>query len=463
MQTPGTRAPSIAEATHTEDPVLILLPFLGGSTHTWDEVISSLSGSLRTEAIDLPGFGAASQQPGYSVAEMADTVSARIASLGRGRVVIVGHSMGGKIAMVLAARAQAANDRHTVAGLVLVAPSPPSPEPMSDSKRQSMLASLGAPHDDDLLRARSFVIDNVGDHPLPEAVLDRTAHEVLRMNRAAWVAWLEHGSREDWSARVGVLDLPAHILAGERDTALGPDAQRRFTLTHLGHGQLTVVPGASHLIPLERPDLVASLLQDFVRSLDPVPTPVPPTYLSFIAGDRLSTRTREVVTDRLAGPEPSNSILDAQQQRTLRDALDRILPQSPGHAVDLAGYILARLASGRGDGWRYAVLPPDLEAYRQALDQLAQQGFETLEPTAQDALLQALSTVKNSPEARWFEDLRSDAVEAYVAHPATLARLGYSGLGVGGATTPHRGFVDLEPNSREAWEPEPVATDRRSR
>ena len=463
MQTPGAPALLSADKGNTEDPTLILLPFLGGSTHTWDEVISALGGSLRSVAIDLPGFGGAAQQPGYSVADMADTVAARIAALGHRRVVIVGHSMGGKIATVLAARAQAANDRESIAGLVLVSPSPPSPEPMSDSKRESMLASLGTQHADDLLRARSFVADNVGDHPLPEAILDRTAHEVLRMNRAAWVAWLESGSREDWSARVGILDLPSHILAGDRDGALGPDAQRRTTLTHLGQGRLTVVPGASHLLPLERPELVAAILQDFVRGLKPTPTPVPPSYLAFIGSDRLSAETRDVVTARLAGPGPSNNILDARQQRTLRAVLDRVIPQKAGQAIDLAGYIMARLASGKGDGWRYAVLPPDLDAYRQGLDKLAGQNFEGHEPGSQDALLQALTVTRNSADARWFEDVRSDAVAAYVAHPATLARLGYSGLGVGGATTPHRGFVDLEPNGREAWEPEPVAADRSQR
>ena len=42
-------------------------------------------------------------------------------------------------------------------------------------------------------------------------------------------------------------------------------------------------------------------------------------------------------------------------------------------------------------------------------------------------------------------------------HPATLARWGYSGFGVGGAYTRFRGFVEVGVNSREAWEPLPIA------
>jgi hypothetical protein len=40
-----------------------------------------------------------------------------------------------------------------------------------------------------------------------------------------------------------------------------------------------------------------------------------------------------------------------------------------------------------------------------------------------------------------------------MAHPAALARIGYSGIGVGGANTPHQGFVSIGPNQREDWEP----------
>ncbi len=54
----------------------------------------------------------------------------------------------------------------------------------------------------------------------------------------------------------------------------------------------------------------------------------------------------------------------------------------------------------------------------------------------------------------WFEDLRGDAVKIYVSHPATLARMGYSGIANGGDGERKQGFVLLAAGEREAWEPE---------
>ena len=55
----------------------------------------------------------------------------------------------------------------------------------------------------------------------------------------------------------------------------------------------------------------------------------------------------------------------------------------------------------------------------------------------------------------WFEDTRSATVRLYVAHPRTLARMGYSGIGYGGDGKPKSGFVRVGANERETWEPLP--------
>ena len=427
-----------------DKPALVLMHFLGGSGREWDEVVSLLGGEYRTVRIDLPGFGESADVPGYTVAEMADTVHAAISAARLKRYVLVGHSMSGKVAMVLARRAADVSDTH-LAGLLLVAPSPPGPEPIPDEKRSMMLDLLGEAHDDDRARARSYITKNEL-RDIPPEVEERASNEVLRMNRMAWVAWLQHGSKEDWAERVGKLELPVMVIAGEKDLSLGPNQQQELTMPHLLRGELRTVPNCSHLIPMECAPMMTQLIREFMNSLSHVPAP----YLNFIAGERLSEPTRKVIESRLNPPAIPAGVLTGEQIKTLRAMLTRILPQE---TVDVTPYVLERLAKNKGDGWRYAVLPVDLEAYREGLDRLAEKGFAEMEAAAQDAALTELASKKGSPDARWFEEVRGDATTAYVSHPATMARLGYSGIGVGGAETKYQGFVTIGLNEREEWEP----------
>jgi pimeloyl-ACP methyl ester carboxylesterase len=452
-------------------PAMVLMHFLGGSTREWDEVVALLGAGFRTVALDLPGFGTNADVPGYSVEHMADSVEDLIGRLQLGRYVLVGHSMSGKVAAVLARRfadraLSGASDGHGrgsihaerlngLAGLVLIAPSPPSPEPMAGDKRSSMLDNLGESHHDDRRRARSYITKNE-ERDLSPAVLERAVTEVLKMNRAAWVAWLEHGSKEDWSERVGVLELPTIIVAGEKDRSLGPDQQQEFTLPHFAHAKLHIVAGSSHLVPMEKPHELAAILCEFITELSRSGPAIPAPYQALIDSDRVSPATRAVLQERFAGPQRTE-VLTAAQMDMLGLLCARVVPQQAGHEIDLAGTIAARLATGKGDGWRYSALPEDLEAYKQGLDDLAARGFAHMDDDAKDALLHRFAAAKGSPEAHWFEEVRGDATTAYISHPATYARIGYSGIGVGGANTPHHGFVAISVGEVEPWEPVSLA------
>ena len=246
-----------------------MLPFLGGSQREWTEVVDRLSKDHRCITIDLPGFGSAAAIAGYSVGSMRNAVIDTLSSLELERYVLIGHSMGGKVSAVVASSLRATPQTVTPpAGLVLVAPSPPGPEPMSDAKRTEMMQSLGASGCDlEQYRraAEKYVHDNV-EHALPEFIFDRTVDDVLVMNRDAWVAWLTGGSKEDFANFVGVLDLPALVVAGSHDASLGPAAQQEFTLPHFSWGELVVVD-SSHLVPLEQPAELAMLITKFVETL----------------------------------------------------------------------------------------------------------------------------------------------------------------------------------------------------
>ncbi len=165
-------------------------------------------------------------------------------------------------------------------------------------------------------------------------------------------------------------------------------------------------------------------------------------------------------------PDYRPAALTGDEFATLRAVVARVVPQRDAARIDLAARIDGVLAAGEGDGWRFALLPPDAQAYQAGLGTLDAaarerhgQGFAQLDGERQDEMLRQvaagqLAGLLDAARMRlWFEDVRSDAVRAYVAHPATLARIGYSGVGYGGDGEPKPGFVRIGAGEREEWEP----------
>jgi pimeloyl-ACP methyl ester carboxylesterase len=445
-------------------PTIFFLHALGMSAREFDGVAARLDDVADVVALDLPGFGEASAASGVSVDDMAALVVRKVRRHAPGRWLLVGHSMGGKIASVAASRALAGeHGLFGLSGVVLLAASPPTPEPMSDDDRaeKRAMADGGAL---DPASARSFVDANVG------AALDPAADaiavgDVQRASAEAWTAWFDRGSREDWSEAVGVLDVPALIVAGGSDGDLGESAQRELNGRVYPRAQLCVLEGAGHLLPLERPAEVADAIRTFWRDEAGTGPVVPVDVVRTLASSRVSTQTRALHARRVLADDPRYVpvVLDEVQLQTLRALSDRIVPQrapEPRQAIDLAARVDARVGSGRGDGWRNAALPPDPEAYRRGLDELA--GFGELPRAQQDALVTAIISGGHEPRSAdftaeqmtlWFEDCRVDLVRTWLSHPATMSRIGYDGYANGGDGPRFQGFQLLAADAREAWEP----------
>ena len=224
-------------------------------------------------------------------------------------------------------------------------------------------------------------------------------------------------------------------------------------------------------------------------------------FARVIASSRTASNTRGILAKRAVADDPRYvpQVLTEAQLATLRAVAARVVPQDdPDHAVDLAARVDAQLAAGQGDGWRNADLPSDPEAYALGLDALAD--FTDLTPEQRDERLAAivagdpddtLETVGDSgggdshhggdqgdagltggtsddtarpsdAEAHpfsveqltaWFEDCRVDLVKLWLAHPATMERIGFDGFANGRAGRALQGFSRLGAGQREGWEP----------
>jgi pimeloyl-ACP methyl ester carboxylesterase len=250
----------------SETTTIFCLHFLGGSARSWNAMTIAMGPGVQCVPLDLPGFGDRAHEPGASVADIAGDVAKRIAAFRANRWWIAGHSMGAKVALAVARKAEdGAPELRGLAGVAVLAGSPPAPEPIGEKKRAEMMAWIDG---SDAMRrssARDYIRSNVGE-ALAGAEEDRAVTDVLKANPDAWKAWLTQGSREDWSKAIGVLRTPALILSGSRDQALGPEVQERQMSPHFAQCRHLVLQDAGHLLPLEKPDAVAKHLRDAILS-----------------------------------------------------------------------------------------------------------------------------------------------------------------------------------------------------
>jgi hypothetical protein len=172
--------------------------------------------------------------------------------------------------------------------------------------------------------------------------------------------------------------------------------------------------------------------------------------------------TRAVVLRRLDPPPPLR-FFTAEEGRTARALTDRLLDQDAARRLPVVEVIDGRLADGVGDGYRYADLPEDADAWRRslmALDDDARAAFgrpfADLDRDGQMDLVEARATDDGEwhglPAGRVFALWMRYATAAFYAHPVAWSEMGF-----GGPAYP-RGYKNLGLDKREPWERAEVDT-----
>jgi pimeloyl-ACP methyl ester carboxylesterase len=105
-----------------DDAPVVLLHSLGEDSTTWTRVAAELSQSHVVYAFDLRGHGASEHTPQYSLELMRDDIQGAIDYLGLSNAALIGHSLGGMVAYLVAVQ-----DCHRLTHLVLEEAPPPLP------------------------------------------------------------------------------------------------------------------------------------------------------------------------------------------------------------------------------------------------------------------------------------------------------------------------------------------------
>lgn len=206
-------------------------------------------------ALDQRGWGSSKSLDGrYDLNAMADDVEDVVATLEIEHVILVGHSMGGKVAQIVAAR-----NAPFLAGLVLVAPAPPRAMPVPAEQRAGMLTSY---------QSREGVeqaLHILAGRALTEAERDAVIADTLAGALDAKKEWTERGMVAEVGGTLEAFSGPVGIVVGQNDSVEPQDRVRAIFGELFPAAEMTIATGAGHLLPIEAPSIIGAACQSLAR------------------------------------------------------------------------------------------------------------------------------------------------------------------------------------------------------
>jgi pimeloyl-ACP methyl ester carboxylesterase len=252
-------------------PAVVLVHGLGGFGESWRATIDALAGRATVFAVDLPGFGRSTKPRAvYRLGYFARALHAFLDGLGVGPASLVGHSLGGAVAVTYALTHPARVERVAlVASLV-----PGFGFPVSLGYRLLTVPVLGE------------ALALCGRAPLFKAAIARCFHAPRRADvdflvehdyaertcpeaRAAWLATARHiradfvQHRADYRRAIATLDLPVLLVHGRQDPAV-PPAHATEAAAGFPRAALRWVDACGHFPHLEHAQAVNGWLAEFL-------------------------------------------------------------------------------------------------------------------------------------------------------------------------------------------------------
>lgn len=241
-------------------PAVVFLHGIGGDAQSWLPELDALSGRCRAIAWDMPGYASSPALDDMNFPTLADALKELLGKLGVRRAHLVGHSIGGMVALEFAARFP-----ERVASLVLYATSPAFGKANGDWQREFLKARL-APLDAgkrmaDL--APSIVASLIGVEPDPRGI-ERAVAAMGRVPEAAYRAAMQCLVTFDRRDALAGITVPVLALSGERDDN-APAAMMERMAGKIPGARFQTIPGAGHLAHFERPEAFRTALDAFLE------------------------------------------------------------------------------------------------------------------------------------------------------------------------------------------------------
>ena len=224
-------------------PVVVLSNSLGATRGMWDPQVPPLAERYRVVTYDTRGHGASPAPAGpYSLDDLVDDLVALLDEVGAHRAHVVGLSLGGMIAMRMAAREPDRVDR-----LVLMCTSAKT-DPQGFLDRAAAVRGGGTANIAPTVVSRWLTPPFAAEHPDLVARLERM---IATADDEGYAACCEVVARMDLREDLGRIAAPTLVVSAADDPSLPPEHQRVIADGIPGAELLTLGPGA-HLVNLER-------------------------------------------------------------------------------------------------------------------------------------------------------------------------------------------------------------------
>jgi pimeloyl-ACP methyl ester carboxylesterase len=248
----------VEDSGNSDGLPLVFLHSWAGSSRSWKYVVAALPNRLRPIAIDQRGWGRSdSSSSGFQLADLASDAKEVVKALKLDRYVLVGHSMGGKVAQFIASERP-----EKLSGLILVAPAMPGPMHRPLEVREGMVGVMNS-----AVLIQQTIDNTLTAKRLSSEVNAQVIEDALGGSPEAKRAWPMSTSQEDIRERVGRIQVPTLVIANELDKVDPVSELQAELLPRIPHAEMKIIPATGHLSPLESPIELAEIINHFSEKL----------------------------------------------------------------------------------------------------------------------------------------------------------------------------------------------------
>ncbi|GAB4455950.1 MAG: alpha/beta hydrolase [Armatimonadaceae bacterium] len=214
-------------------------------------------------APDFRGYGDSNKpEDGYTCATFAEDFCSLIAEREVRDFVLVGHSMGGKIAQLVAAR-----QPEGLKAVVLVCPVPLIATPVPEEKKAAQRQVFTDFREHQESAPLESLLFGMAAQPLPPTYQNELRSGAEEASLTAILAWIDVMREEDFSAELPKIATPALVLHGEKDPLRSESLLREQVADHITGAKLDILPHVGHLPHLEDRETLAKRVQEFVAAV----------------------------------------------------------------------------------------------------------------------------------------------------------------------------------------------------